>query len=146
MALLPKLAKRRPMQPLISFNASYYTYPSSICRGYWGRYALDIDLSVEARKRRIEWLLNVRRLSETPFHEHVFSWYGQMADYSLFIGILQRHGIFVENFFHRALRHRVLAELVADPKELGNLKFLIDRAWGYHTSSGRKATDDAFLL
>lgn len=88
------------MQPLISFNASYYAYPKSICRGYWGRYALDIDLSADDRKRRSEWLANVRRLSETPFHDHVFSRYGQGTDDSFFMDILRDHGLFVEKFFH----------------------------------------------
>lgn len=134
------------MHPLVSFNASYYTYPTSICRGYWGRYALDVDLSAEARKRRSEWLANVRRLSETPFHLHIFSKYARVADDSLFLDTLQRHGIFVEKFFHRALRHRVLGEMVADPKEHEHLKVLMDTAWGYQTAFGRKATDDVFFV
>jgi len=69
-----------------------------------------------------------------------------VADDSLFQDILQRHGIFVEKFFHRALRHRVLGEMVADPKEYENLKILIGTAWGYHTAFGRKATDDVFFV
>jgi len=141
-----KLAESCPMLPLINFNASYYTYPVSICRGHWGRYPLDMDLSVDDRKRRIEWLHDVRRLSGTPLHEHVFSKYGQIADDALFIDILQRHGIFVEKFFHRALRHRVLGEIVADPKELGNLKVLFDTARGHQTAFGQKVADDVFFV
>ena len=135
-----------PKKPLITYNASYYKYPTSICRGYWGRYPLDIGLSDEDRERRSKWLANLRRLSETPFHDHVFSKYGQETDYSLFIDILQRHGIFIEKFFHRALRQRVLSEMVVDPKELGNLKVLLDSAWGYKTATGQKASDDVFFV
>lgn len=134
------------MQPLISFDASYYTYPKSICRGYWGRYALDIDLSAIDRKRRNEWLANVSRLSETPFHNHIFSRYGQATDNSLFMDILQDHGLFVEKFFHRAIRNRVLAEMIADPEEHANLKVLMDASWGYQTAFGRKPTDDVFFI
>lgn len=134
------------MQPLITFNAPYYKYPTSICRGYWGRYALDIDLTAEARKRRGEWLTNVHRLSATPFHDHVSSRYSQATDNSLFLDIMQKHGIFAEKIFHRALRNRVLGEMIADPKEHGNLKILLDTAWGYQTAFGRKVTEDVFFI
>jgi len=136
----------RQMQPLVRFDSSYYKYPTSICRGYWGRYPLDMDLSVEDRERRAEWLDNARRLSGTPFHEHVLSRYGGAADYSLFTGVLQTHGIFAERFFHSAVRHRILAEMVADPKELESLKTLKDSAWGYDSPFGRKGSVGVFFV
>jgi len=135
-----------PMKALVSFNPSYYEYPTSICRGFWGRYALDIDLPTEAQKRRSEWLDNVQRLSSTPFHDHIFSRYSHTADYSVFLTLLQRHGVFVEKFFHRALRHRVLGEMAADPKELVNLKTLMESAWGHETTFGNKPTNDVFFV
>ena len=138
--------KREPKRPLVSFSSSYYEYPTSICRGYWGRYALDIDLSAEACKRRNEWLDNVRKLSVTSFNKHVLSMYGEEADYSMFLNILQRHGIFIEKFFHRSVRNRVLGEIIVDPNEIGNLKTLMEAAWGYKTALGRKVSDDVFFV
>src|SRR3990172_6160670 len=99
------------MLPLVNFDSAYYKYPTSICRGYWGRYALDIDLSAEARKRRNAWLDNAGRLFLTPFHNHIFSRYSTDDDYSLLLDIFQKHGIFAEKYFHRELRHRVLGEM-----------------------------------
>jgi len=135
------------MEALVNFSPSYYRYPRSISRGYWGRYALDIDLPTEAQKRRSEWLDNVHRLSNTPFHDHVLFRYSHGQDYEVFLNLLQRHGIFIEKFFHRALRHRVLGEMATDPEELGNLKALMESAWGYETTFGNNPTNDvSFVL
>jgi hypothetical protein len=134
------------MLPLVNYNSAYYKYPTSICRGYWGRYALDIDLSDEARQRRNSWLNNTERLSHTPFNKHIFSRYNADDDYMLLVDILRRHGIFAEKFFHRALRHRVLGEMAADPNEQKMLKVLLEEAWGYKTAFGRKATEDVFFV
>lgn len=140
------MVKKAKKQPLVCFNAQYYTYPTSICRGYWGRYALNIDLTANDLKRRDEWLIDVRKLSETPFSKYVFAKFSKESDYSLFTNILQMHGIFVEKFFHRELRYRVLGEIVADSNELDKLKMLMESAWGYKTTFGRNARDDVFFV
>jgi len=134
------------MRPFVNFDSEYYAYPTSISRGFWGRYPLDKGLSPEGQKRRGEWLDNARRLGGTEFHRHVLSRYGAMADYSLFADTAQRHGLFAERFFHRASRHRVLGEVVADPEEQQNLKALLDEAWGYDTRLSRSGGTDVFFI
>ena len=134
------------MRPLVNFNPDYYVYPTSISRGFWGRYPLDLGLSPEDQKRRGEWLDNARRLASTEFHRHVLSRYGAAADYSLFADTAQRHGLFAERFFHLAARHRVLKEMFGDPDELQNLKALLDEACGYETSFSRSGGTDIFFV
>ncbi|WP_337287889.1 hypothetical protein [Candidatus Methylomirabilis sp.] len=134
------------MRPLVNFDPEYYTYPISLSRGSWARYPLEEGLSPEERRRRAEWLDHVHALANTNFHRHVLSRYGALADYSLFAGTLQRHGLFAERFFHRAVRHQVLGDMIADPQELHNLKVLLDEAWGYNTPFSRSGNTDVFFV
>src|SRR5574337_1273685 len=134
------------MGPLVRFDSGYYTYPTSICRGYWARYPLDIGLSSYERGQRAKWLQNVERLARTRFHDRVLSKYGEMADYSLFAETIRQHGLFAERFFHHATRHRILSEMVADPDELDHLKTLIDEAWGYDTPFSSGGSLDVFFI
>lgn len=132
------------MRRLVEFDPNYYIYPTSICRG--SRYPLDVGLSLYDQEARTKWLQNVERLARTRFHDRVFSRYGGMADYSVFRKTMCQHGLFAERFFHLAVRHRVLAEMVADPDELADLKALVDEAWGYDIPFSRQGSLDVYRV
>jgi hypothetical protein len=98
---------------LVQFNSNYYKYPTSISRGYWGRYPIESGLSNSDREKRKQWLTAVVGYSKTEFHRIVVNNFSNPSDVELLCSIIQLHGIYVEKFFHRSIRLRAMRQFAS---------------------------------
>jgi hypothetical protein len=117
---------------LVQFNSDYYRYPVSISRGYWSRYLIESGLSKWEIDRRSQWLRAVEGYSKTDFHRIVHDVFSDPADMELLNSLISQHGIFVEKFFHRSIRARVLRKLASYTSDFAQLRNLFSLAYGYN--------------
>lgn len=119
------------LKPLVQFDATYYTYPASVSRGYWARYPLEEGLSTDQREERGKWLKKVQGESSSEFHKVVIEHFTDTADQEALRLVLLEHGIFAERFFHRSLRERIARRYAKSMIGLEDFQRLIASAWGY---------------
>lgn len=116
---------------LVSFDASYYVYPTSICRGYWARYPIETGLSYADREGRQRWLAAVMENSKTEFHGMVFKAFSDLFDTELMRVLLERHGLYIERFFHKSIREHVARRLAETQVDLPEFEKVLSLAWGH---------------
>lgn len=119
------------LKPLAQFNAAYYTYPTSVSRGFWARYPLEEGLSTDQKQERERWLKKVQSEARSEFHKVVVEHFTDTADQEARQSALLAHGIFAEKFFHRSLRERIARQYAKSAIELEDFQTLISSAWGY---------------
>jgi hypothetical protein len=104
--------------PLIDFNAGYYMYPVSICRGYWAKYPIVEGLNHEEISSRDKWISDVLFRRNTEWFDWISKKYME-PDYSDVLRILIRdHGIFLEEFFQQETRPSVTERFTEHPLTL----------------------------
>lgn len=116
---------------LVHFNASYYRYPRSVWRGYWGRYPLDTGLAEKDLDHRARWLETATEYANSEFHAVVSRGFGELFDSGLMHALLELHGVYVHRFFHNSIRESVArrcAQLKLDPQDVQRL---VSSAWGH---------------
>lgn len=121
----------RPPKPLVQFNVPYYKYPTSVCRGFWGRYPIDTGLSASEQERRQQWLAAVAKWSQSSFHRIVANTFADPVDDKLLHSLLVEHGLFVEQFFHRRIRERVVRKFAGNRISVEKVHKLLSSARGY---------------
>lgn len=113
---------------MVRFNAAYYAYPISIRSA---RYPTDSGLSVYDRELRDEWLVRVDERSNSAFAVVVTERFRQPEDSRTLRFLLRKHGVFVERFFHRAIRERVACQFARSTLGLHEIRQLLSLSWGY---------------
>jgi len=121
----------KKIKPLVHFDASYYKYPTSICRGFWGVYPLETGLSSRNIKRRTEWLEAVTVRAKSDFNMMINESYAIPSDIELLECLLEKHGIFLNPFFRRKIRKRVVGKFAEAPIDLAKFEKAFSEAWGY---------------
>jgi hypothetical protein len=102
----------RKNKPLVQFNADYYKYPTSVSRGYWGRYPTDRELSEIDKEQRQAWIDEINMQVSSGFHKTNRENFFVPSDINLMHSLLHKHGVFVERFFKKEIHERI-ARMVA---------------------------------
>lgn len=118
-------------KPLLQFNAAYYKYPTSVSRGYWGKYLVKDELSNIDHERRKQWLVAIAERSSSQFHKVVTQNFADSSDKELLASILKMHGIFAERFFHRSIRERIVKRFAEANINLREFQSLLTEVWGH---------------
>lgn len=119
---------KRP-RPLVEFNARIYTYPSSIA---WGIPANPIQIALSHREieKRRHWL-SVAIRSRSNYHKMIGEPFADPSDKQILCSLLTEHGIFVEKFFLRSIRERVIHQFAESQIDLHDFQKLLSSALGY---------------
>jgi hypothetical protein len=117
--------------PLIKFDALYYSYPTSVSRGYWGCYPIEADLSNENKNRRKEWLEKIKRDFYSEFYKKIIKRFYDHSDIELLLTLQNSHGIFAERFFNKEIRSRIINNFVQLNIELQTFQKLLSDMHGY---------------
>jgi len=131
---------------LVQFDSNYYKYPISISRGYWGRYLIESGLSKSEIESRSQWLTTVASYTNTELHRFVNDNFTNPSDIKLLISLIPQHGIYVEKFFHRNIRLRVLRKLTSINIDFLQLQKLFSIAYGYNSNVFNNNSMAAFWI
>ena len=118
--------------PLIKFDASYYAYPTSVSRGYWGSYPVEAELSSEDKQRRKEWFEKIENDSHSEFYKKIIKPFYNSSDIQLLITLQNSHGIFAERFFNKAIRSRIIDKFAQLNIKVQNFQKLLSDMRGYN--------------
>lgn len=121
----------RRSDPLALFNSDYYRYPVSASRGFWSRLPSAVGLSPTQFEERLRWLAELERLSRTQFAREAMQRYSDSGDTNRLRAMIPKYGVFVEKFFFRAIRPRLVAAFAASKGESSRVQQLVAEAWGH---------------
>lgn len=113
---------------LVLFNRNYYRYPMSVSRGAWARYPTDVGLDPSQQVERTRWLSEIERRSRTTLASEVQSRFFDPGDGDRLIGLASRFGVFVERFFFRAIRPRLVETFASTKVECSEIERLVSDA------------------
>jgi hypothetical protein len=94
--------------PLVLFNSGYYRYPMSVSRGAWSRFPADVGLDATQRNERLRWISEIERRSTTVLSSELHRRFSDRSDGERLLRMVPRFGVFIERFFFRAIRPRLL--------------------------------------
>ncbi|QPM68201.1 hypothetical protein [Atribacter laminatus] len=106
-------------------------YPWNIASGYWGNYLIENELDDFQKQRRDEWLKNIFRLSRTKLNEFISNNFRNSEDKTLIKNLLKEHGIFVETFFIKSIKDRIISECGKHDFAVSEFQNILSEAWGY---------------
>lgn len=133
-------------QPLIQFHSDYYKYPTSISRGYIGRYISNIGLMPEEIERRNNWLEHVLKMSKSEFHEIINSEYNREYFIDLLIDMIDDYGLFVEKFFHESIREDIAKSFIKSHLSLEEYEKLIKEAYKFTSEPPLKESERISMI
>ena len=134
----------RLLDPLVLFNSGYYRYPVSLSRGAWSRLPADVGLDAAQRQERSRWLSEIERRSKAPFASEVRGRYSDPGDAERLLLMIPRFGVFVERFFLRAIRPRLMETFASTKGDSSEVRRLVSEAWGHEVDC--KTTSEAVRL
>ncbi len=117
--------------PLVFFDGGYYRYPVSVSRGFWSRLPVDLGLDPPERDQRARWMSEIYRRSRTAFGQEVRARFFDFADPQRLLGMIPRFGVFVERFFFRAIRPRLVQTFASSRGSCSEIQRLAAEASGY---------------
>lgn len=110
-------------------DISYYTYPTSVSRGYWAQYPSTVGLSAANIQRRAKWLGHVEDCDSSAWGAFVRGIIERPEDSSTIQELIAKHGVFSRRFFERSVRRRVVQDLLDSPWSWNDLAAAIAEAW-----------------
>lgn len=120
------------LHPLVVFDGGYYRYPVSVSRGFWSRLSVDLGLEPPEREQRARWMSEIHRRSGTAFGKEVRARFFDLADPQRLLGMIPRFGVFVERFFFRTIRPRLVQTFASSRSNCSDIQRLAAEASGCH--------------
>lgn len=121
---------------LSCFNSNYYSYPTSICRGYWSKYPIENGLSSSELENRKKW---IKYFEKSDFHKKINSALNDIfSNYEIDNKLLEKHGVFFEKFYKLNIKSSIVKEIISTDENFVKIKAVVDSNKDYSHLSKNK--------